>query len=237
MALSLAIKSGATCVYMSADSDWSTQYARSAAILTGDPVSEIQAKMSIPDPWKKDLELAKYDKAMAEVLPRIRFDFDAGPTLTRIEESARLWLEVHGRWPELIILDNLSNAIDENGGDGYQALENISAFLHELARTTQAAVVALHHLTGEHENGDKPAPLNGLRGKISKLPEVILNLYRATDELSEQFGEERLGVAIVKNRNGKANPAGKMSVLLDIDLDKMLIVDDIRDVMKYGVAA
>jgi hypothetical protein len=232
VALTLAVQSDATCQYHSADSGWSTQYARAGAMLTGTPVSEIQTLLNVKDP-----ALVKYDGILQEALSRIRFDLDAGPSLDRIEDTSKLWLEIHGRWPQLIVLDNLSNAIDDAGGDGHVALENISAFLHEWARITNACIVALHHVTGEWESGDKPVPLGGLRGKVSKLPEVVLTLFNASSELDTALGPQKLGVAVVKNRNGRANPAGKMVVELDMDLNRMLIVDDIEEVEKWQKAA
>lgn len=200
-------------------------------MLTGTPVSEIQTLLNVNDP-----SLVKYDRLLQEKL-NIRFDLDAGPSLERIEQSAQLWLEVHGRWPELIVLDNLSNAIDETGGDGFVALENISAFLHEQATLTNACIVALHHVTGEWESGDKPVPLGGLRGKVSKLPEVVLTLFNASGEMDMGLGAQKMGVVVAKNRQGKASPAGKLIVELDMDLDRMLIVDDIKEIERLNATS
>lgn len=221
LALTLAYRSEAHGIYFSADSDVSTQYARLASMLTGDPVSKVNESLD-----QRNVEkLAEYDKHV-DKFTRIRFEFDAGPTLTTIEENIWCYADVHGRWPEIIVLDNLSNAIDENGGDGFVALENILSFMHEIARKTKACIVVLHHLVGEWEDGTSPAPLSGLRGKVSKLPEIIINLYRHSDE--EGFGPEQLGCAIVKNRGGKANAAGKYCVVLDLDLEHMDISDPVE---------
>lgn len=215
LALLMAIRSDAKGIYMSADSDPSTQYSRSVAILTGDQVSGVQQEM-------EKNNVSKFNEVLAQI-GHLRFDFDAGPTLADIEEVVYCYGILHGRWPEILVLDNLSNAVDETGGDGFVALENILSFLHEMARKTNACVIVLHHLTGEWEDGINPAPLSGLRGKVSKLPELILTLYRKVDP--DGFGAEQLGIAVVKNRNGKASAAGRMVLVLDMDLETMSIED------------
>jgi hypothetical protein len=215
LALLLAIRSETKGIYMSADSDPATQYSRTVSMLTGMAVSEVQAQM-------ERNEVTAFNEVLAEV-GHLRFDFDAGPTLSDIEEVVYCYGLIHGRWPEILVLDNLSNAVDESGGDGFVALENILTFLHEIARKTNACTIVLHHLVGEWENGDKPAPLSGLRGKVSKLPELIITLYRKIDD--EGFEPEQLGIAVVKNRNGKASAAGRMVLHLAMDLETMAIED------------
>ncbi|TDD97226.1 DnaB-like helicase C-terminal domain-containing protein [Actinomadura rubrisoli] len=215
LALTIAVRSEARGIYFSADSDVATQYARLAAMLTGEPVSRVNEAIE-----RKNT--AEFDKHV-DGFTRIRFEFDAAPSLTTIEENVWCYADIHGRWPELVILDNLGNGIDDSGGDGFVALENILAFLHELARKTKACVVVLHHLVGMWEDGVTPAPLSGLRGKVSKISVLVINLYREADD--DGFGPERLGCAIVKNRGGKASAAGRYCVSLNLDLERMDISD------------
>lgn len=206
---------------MSADSGSSTQYARAVSIITNELVAEVQAKMDKgPTP--------EYDEIL-EKIQGFRFDFNAGPTLNDIEETIYAYGHLHYRYPELLIIDNLSNIVDESGAEGFQGLENILSYLHELARKTNTCIIVLHHLTGAYEDGNSPPPLSALRGKVSKLPEVILNLYRNTDDIDAAFGQESLGVAIVKNRGGQANAAGNLTISLAMDLSRMSITDDVTD--------
>lgn len=225
LALTLAIRSGASGIYFSADSDSATQYARSVAMLTGEPVSEIQRKMQ--------KNTANYDDVLEEI-HRIRFDFIAAPTLVDIEQSVLAYGYLNSRYPEILILDNLSNVEDEQGAEGFIALEATLSYLHELARKTRSCVVVLHHLTGLWEDGTEPAPLSGLRGKVSKLPELILNLYRDGNDLDTSIGAENLGVAIVKNRGGRASAAGKYTVTLEMDLERMSITDRNSDELSWS---
>lgn len=215
-ALNLAIKAKVPGIYLSADSDSSTQYARAAALMTGHRVADIQAQMDRN-------QVTEYDRALAR-LTWLRFDFEAVPTLGSIEEIITAYGHAYYRYPELFILDNLSNVSPETGRETFQALDDTLVFLQDFARKTRACVVVLHHLTGAYEDGTGPAPLSGLRGKVSKIPELVLNLYKESD----QFGET-LGVAIVKNRNGLAAPDGSMTVTLAADLDRMSISDPTHD--------
>lgn len=217
IALTLAIQSHANGIYMSADSGSATQYARAVSVLTTELVAEVQQRMdSGPTP--------DYDEIL-DMIHGIRFDFNAGPTLDDIEQAVYAYGHLHYRYPEFLIVDNLSNVVDETGGEGFQGLENILSYLHELARKTNTCVIVLHHLTGAYEDGNTPPPLSALRGKVSKLPELILIPYREDDG----FGVERLGIVIAKNRGGQANAAGNLTVSLSLDLSRMSITDDVND--------
>ncbi|MFD8142585.1 AAA family ATPase [Streptomyces sp. NPDC059708] len=208
MALTLAIKSGKRVLYFSADSGARVQRARAASILTGEPVADYLDAID-----RNDTE--EMDRLLVGRLSHVWFDFDAAPELPALEEITRAYALIHGAWPDVIVVDNVSNVYAE--GEGFTGLEQVCDYLNELARQTDAVVIGLHHLIGEHEAGDKPAPLSGLRGKISKIPTLILNLFRET--------EEQMGVAVVKNRSGRANAAGGYTLTLDANLATMQITD------------
>lgn len=211
-ALTLAIKSGAKTVYFSADSGPGTQLSRAASMLTGTPATETL----------RAVEQGKFFENDLLEIRRIRWDFDAGPSLDDIEQSLEAYGYLHGEYPELVVVDNLLNVVSDDAGEGgHKVGENILLFLDELARKTGACFVVLHHLVGEYDDGNKPAPMSALRDKVSKIPYMILTLFRSEDPM----GGERLGVAIVKNRGGKANAAGNYVVELDLDLSVMRIAD------------
>lgn len=210
----MLLKSGARGLYFSADSDESEQYSRAVSILTGTPLVDVLAAMEAG-------HTAKYDALLADKTEQIRMDFTAAPTLDLIDDSVEAYAYLHGRWPEVIVIDNLRDVISDEVGEAHAVQENILGWLKALARQTQACVIVLHHVTGEHENGDRPIPLGGLRGKVGKIPQMVLTLWRR--EIGG--GREEMGVAIVKNRNGRASSAGKFSVMLDCVLSSMTIKD------------
>ncbi|WP_424216378.1 AAA family ATPase (plasmid) [Streptomyces sp. BI20] len=211
LALTLAIKSGKKVLYFSADSGARVQRARAASILTKDPVTSYLEGID-----KNDTE--QMDRLLSNMLSHVWFDFDASPELETLEEVTRCYAHLYG-WPDVIVVDNVSN-VYAGDTEGFAGLEAVCDYLNELARQTDAVVIGLHHLIGEYEAGDKPAPLSGLRGKISKIPTLILNLFRET--------ETTMGVAVVKNRSGKANAAGSFWLTLDADLSTMQITDPVH---------
>ncbi|MER5643990.1 AAA family ATPase [Streptosporangium sp. NPDC002524] len=214
LTLNLAIRSGCRGIYMSADSDEVTQAIRAAAIITGERVQDIEAAY-------KAGKGEKYDTALRE-FTRIWFDFDAAPSLSHIEAEVTAYAYMYGKWPELIVLDNLANVFDEDGGEGFTSLESTMSFLADLARKTEAAVVVLHHVVGDAESGDQPLKLKDVRGKISKLQTLIIGLAY-TDTYTPQG--RAMGVYVLKNRSGMASASGDLMVELEADLDRMLITD------------
>lgn len=94
-------------------------------------------------------------------------------------------------------------------------------FLHKMGRDTGACVVGLHHVTGKHNDGDVPIPLSGVKGQISRIPELIVTLHR----VKQEFGPDLLRVSTVKNRAGVANPSGVDFAELEFVGDSMQIRD------------
>nr|SBO90598.1 Phage protein [Nonomuraea gerenzanensis] len=218
MVATLLLKSGARGMYFSADSDESEQYSRAVSILTGTPLAEVLEAM-------EKGETADYDKLLNERLDMVRMDFNAAPTLDDIDNNVRAYAYLYGRWPEVIVVDNLRDVVYDEVAETHVAQENVLGWLKDLARQTQACVIVLHHVTGEWEDGTRPIPLSGLRGKVGKIPQMCLTLFTEEDE----FGGQGLGIAIVKNRGGRASSAAKFTVVLDCDLSTMTIQDQDRD--------
>lgn len=214
-ALTLAVRAEVPTIYFSADSDASTQYARAAAMITGDPLAIVNEALQ-----KKNV--GRYDIAL-NAARHIRFVFDSAPSLDDVNDHVMSYGWAFGQWPKLIIVDNVSNVFTES--EGFQGLEEVMDWLHQLARKTGACVIGLHHVTGEYESGDNPVPLSGLRGKISKLPVLILTLNRI-------FGDaDHMNVAIVKNRAGIASANGSWGQPIGIDLSRMWIETKMANAM------
>ena len=147
----------------------------------------------------------------------VRFTFDASLDTTKIENSVEAYCEVYGEYPALIVLDNLANVVIDSEEQSPQ--DGLMAYLHTMARATGACVVVLHHVTAAHNNADNPIPLNGVKGQITALPEVVLTLHQPDLE-------HTIGVSAVKNRGGKPDPSGRSFVSLDFDGSRMSITDN-----------
>ena len=91
-----------------------------------------------------------------------------------------------------------------------------------MARTTEACVIVLHHVTGPYNDANQPIPLSGVKGQIGRVPELILTLHK---EVGEYGYEDLLKVSTVKNRGQKADPSGQDFAELTFDGYHMQIKD------------
>jgi hypothetical protein len=118
--------------------------------------------------------------------------------------------EVRGYSPELIVVDNLSNTVADQANE-YAELRGTCRELQAIARIEQAHVMALHHVTGNKEDGQQEIGLGDLLGKLGKIPEVVLGLNK--------YGDSALNVHVAKNRGG---PTGG-SFQLPIDYSRAYV--------------
>ncbi|WP_165963966.1 DnaB-like helicase C-terminal domain-containing protein [Actinomadura sp. KC216] len=209
LALNLAVRSGSSCIYFSADSGPGTQLVRTVSILTGRETGVVQKAMESGYPFTEELRPVR----------NIWWEFDAGPSLDLIDRS----VTAHGylgAYPDMTIIDNLMN-VDAEGESEAKAHKDTLLFGLELARSRNMCVIVLAHLIGEYEDGITPPPLSALMNKIGKIPEMVLTLYN----LENPLGGSELGVAIVKNRDGIADAAARYGVSLRKDLSRMTIED------------
>lgn len=215
-ALNYAVKSSVPALYVSADSDAHTQLSRAIAIATG---------MSYRDAVKlalsKDLSTVE---AVMSGLP-LRLVYDGSPNLDRLEAVMAAYDEVYGCYPDLVIVDNVSNVRTEGAGEDEGRIGNSALldFLHSMARDTESAVFALHHVTGPYNNADKPIPLDGVKGQITDVPEVVLSIHKRPGD--DFGGQDRIGVSVIKNRGGKADASGQTFAELQFRGDMMSISD------------
>ncbi|QBP31084.1 DnaB-like dsDNA helicase [Mycobacterium phage Refuge] len=213
--LAYAIKSKVPTLYFSADSDAFTQLTRSVSILSGGTLEESTRavrEMNIPEDVAADLD----------PLP-IRFNYSASPSLGDIETAMEAYDALYEDFPALIVVDNITNVRTESGDgdDPFSGLESLMDYLHTMARNTGSCVIGLHHVTGPHNDGDKPIPLSGIKGQIGRVPEMVQTLHRVSDG----FGPDSLNVSTVKNRGGKSDPSGQDYASLSFVGDTMQITD------------
>jgi hypothetical protein len=207
--LAYTLKSRVPALYLSADSDAFEQLKRAICIATG--VNQDKAARMILD---NDLDSVK--EALAG-LP-VRLNYQASPTLDDVETSIAAYEEVYGEYPSLIVIDNVTNLRGmSESGDPFEGLEGLMDYLSTMARETQACVLGLHHVVGEFNNSDRPIPLSGVKGQISRVPVFILSLFRP--------GPDLLGVSAVKYRGGQADMSGKSYAELEFRGDSMTIQD------------
>nr|WP_269783003.1 AAA family ATPase [Nocardia terpenica] len=214
-ALNYALKAKVPTLYLSADSDAFTQLARAVSCLTG---------RRLEDAGKAVLDgtLGAETEQMLSEVP-IRLTYDASPNLDTIEITMLAYEEVYGDYPSLVIVDNVTNVRSETklDDDPFSGLESLMDYLHTMGRQTEACVLGLHHVTGGYNNADRPIPLSGVKGQITRVPEMVLTLHRRASD----YGPDTLCVSTVKNRGGKADPSGADFAELEFDGEIMQIRD------------
>lgn len=208
--LTEALRSGVPTFYFSADSDSHTQTARTLSILSGDTLQG-SARALLNHEW------GRVDAYLNNV--PVRWSYDASPSLDTIDLELRAYIEAYGEYPQLVVVDNVTNVLTESedgDDDPFQGLEGLMDYLHGVSRETGACVIGLHHTTGSYNDADKPVPLSGLKGQIGRVPEMVLTLFKPSDET--------IGVSVPKNRSGKVTNGWDYAEL-EFDADRMLIRD------------
>ena len=192
-------------LYFSSDSDAGTLHIRAAAIATGWTTESIEKLI-------REGDSDRVDAIVAQATGHMQFQYESSPDedliCNEIEAYATLW----GSYPEAAVFDNLKN-IYMPEPDEFRALEDALVFLQGLAKETNMAIIVPHHVDGKFDDGMDPIPLSGIRGKVTKTPEMVLTLHRP--------GHGLLGVAAVKNRSGVADPSGKTFTTIPADLGRM----------------
>lgn len=187
----------------SADTDPVTAYQRLVAATDGVPVNSVKLGSSQAH--------RRY--------PRLQWCFEASPTIDDIVAEIDCYTLLYGRHPQLIIVDNLTDIWIDT--DDYHGLRAAVDELHQIARKTGAHVMVLHHAVGEYENGTQPIPLSGISNKLAKKPELVISLYRITDQWVDA-----LGVCVIKNRNGPADRTAGQPKWLRVDFNRMGVVGE-----------
>lgn len=186
-ALVYAIKAKVPTLFFSADTDTSTVMMRAAAATSGHTQLTVEGNLnSNPSYYKEDLKDTQH----------IQWVFESSPSLDDIELEIKAYIELFGKAPELIIIDNLMNVAAESDNE-WAGLRAIMVELHDMARKTEACVLVLHHVSEASEYGSPtmPPPRRAVHGKVSQLPALLLTL-------GYDPSQGMLRVAPVKNRFG-----------------------------------
>lgn len=162
--------------------------------------------------------LGKTDLAMqvGRMVPWLSFTYPSAASTEDIAQHVWAYAEAYGDWPELVVVDNLSDVADEESAASIGAAMDDLAIL---ARETRAAVHVLHHVGGDYEDGDRVVPLSGLRYKVGKKPSLALTLCKGAQD-------GQLFVSVVKNRFGPKDTSGLgVRAELRMDFSTMQVTD------------
>lgn len=171
----------------STDSSLETVRARLLAIASERPTEETE-RWPFSQPAKAAELLGSYDF--------LKFNFRPDPTLDDIWGESEAYAEAHGRWPEQIAVDIVSDVAYDTG-DEWATLRDLMRQSKVLARETGAHVLLVHHASDSPAT-KRPCPRRSdIHGKVAAIPELII-----TCGMDDQG---QLRVAVVKNRHAKAD--------------------------------
>lgn len=209
-ALSTVMRLGRPTLFFSADTAAYTAAVRLGAMLSDTTQETVADYMATVPGWSEQwLERSNH----------ISWDFHGAPDLDHIDLEVRAYEEMHGSYPEVIVIDNLADVTD--GDEEWAAMRAVNKELKFLARDIGAAVLVLQH-TNEGENATEGAPSRGrVQGKDLRMAAVFLTLGQVEDGTWMALG-------VVKNRNGKPDPGARSPVYLAFDGDRMSIRDPLE---------
>lgn len=208
LTLSYALQAKVPTLYLSMDTDPFTTCVRAVAAIAKVTLDQAESGLNSGALFAGE--------ALKQANKTLRFAFPASPSTADIFSHIYAYGEAEGQYPELIVIDNLSNLSFET--DEFGEMRTMMADFQTMASRTKAAVVVLHHSTGQYEDGTTTIPQSGVNGKVSKFPSMVLTLNRG--------GDNQLCVCAVKNRFGPADPSGyKVRALLTTDYSRMQVMD------------
>jgi hypothetical protein len=213
LVLYLVLRLNKPTLYFSADAEDFEIVERAAAMMSGDPISEVRTKFEDYAGW-------------LESINNVRFVFEDSPTYDDVEMEVAAYAEVHGTFPEVIVLDNLMNVVGENENE-WSSMRDTVRVIHRLTRITGAAMLVLHHMADDRTDPTTPAPRSKLQGKVGQLPKAIWSLALDGDELK---------IAAVKNRWGRGDASGQAYVSVFVDAERARFYNSWAE-MNQGIPA
>lgn len=195
-ATNLAIRTPIPTLFFSADSDEWTVKTRACSILTNTRLDEVETQLH-DEQW----EAYYADQLRQSDHADWCFRTDLDPEFIVLRMQA--FVEMHGDYPQLMVIDNIGNAVADQANSGPE-LQEICREAQRIARHANCHVMGLCHVTGDKEDGTKPIGLGDLLFKIGKIPELVLGANRA--------GDNRLNINVAKNRGGKSGYAFEIPV-------------------------
>jgi RecA-family ATPase len=219
LSLWYAISARVPSFYFSCDTDKRTTRYRAAAIATGLTFDEVKAMDGTSAQDIID------DAGQVITDAGIQFSFDPAVSLEDIDMELLAYEEVYGEGHlQMVVIDNLLNVESGDSSGDFASLLDTMAFLHQLARQKDCAVVILHHVneSSSKHASEYPYPRGAIRGKVSQYPEIILSLAMLPDE-----GQMR--IACVKHRHATPSPSGEDYVTIYVDAPRMSFFNTLGD--------
>ena len=199
---------GEPVLYLSLDTPIADQAARLVARMRNKTVREVQANLSAHAEWLSELYLP------------MRFS-DLPMSVDEVADLVEAETSWFGRPPRLIVIDNAGDLIQ--GEEGPQEFAKVFRSLRNLSLAKECVVIALHHIKrGEAANGKiAPSMSDGVYGG-ERPASSVLGVWRPY--------ENKMNVAILKNRHGANAADGTFFLTLEADMEKAHVYERVGGV-------
>jgi predicted ATP-dependent serine protease len=174
-------------------------------MLTGETVAAVDKMMSV--------ESTFYSERIQAATSHVFWEWNTSPDINDIRKQMDSFAALVGDYPHLLVVDNLRNLYSEEADT--QAQQHACESLKSIAAETGSAVLVMHHVVGQYEDGNIAVPLSGLENKVGKAPALVVTFSYG------KLGDLR--AAVVKNRYGQANAAGLYRAFIPINTGIMKV--------------
>lgn len=184
------LQSGVNSLYACMDTPRRLTVVRAAQALTGQYQAVVEGQLEDPD--------SSIYEALAKARHMSTF-FRTGVSSRDLALMLGAYVELHGSFPQVFVIDNLKNVAYEGDERGV-AEQKLMEELDVIAKRTGICIIVLTHVLGAYNDGVTPIPLSGVMNQNTKEAHVVLTLTR--DALGN------LLFATVKNRTATNDPSG-----------------------------
>lgn len=188
-------------LYFSADMSAFTAATRVAGMRTGYNTGAVESLMR---------EHGEERQRILASLQDIKLQFAFGKiTWPGVDAELEAYVELHNRFPEVIVVDNLMDI--EGCATDYQPQMEAMDELTTLARATGATVIVLHHASDKTWEAKSdpwnPPSRDQIKNGLAEKPELCLGVA-----LNPHTFDYR--IAVLKQRMGPQDPTGQTCALL-----------------------
>lgn len=205
VALGYMLQSKLNSLYGCFDTPRKLTVTRAAQALTGQYKAVVESQLEEP--------ASSVYEALAKASHLSCF-FRSGITSRDLAMMLGAYVEMHGAFPQVFVIDNLKNVAYE-GEDRGVAEQKLMEELDIIAKRTNICIIVLTHVQGAYNDGVTAIPLSGVMNQNTKEAHVVLTLTRD--------GLGNLLFAKVKNRTAVNDPSGTTRYPLATNFETMQV--------------
>ncbi len=205
VALGFMLQAELKSLYACLDTPRRLTVCRAAQAITGQYQAVVEDQLEDPD--------SSVYEALAKAT-HLSIFFRSGVGSKDLALMLGAYVEMHGAFPQVWVIDNLKNVAYEGDERGV-AEQKLMEELDIIAKRTNICIIVLTHVLGAYNDGITPIPLSGVMNQNTKEAHVVLTLTRDRDG--------NLLFAVAKNRTAMNDPSGNTRYPLAVNFRTMQV--------------